>query len=37
MTAYGAVSPRLVDLSKAHAGGLERYAFLGGLQPEPTI
>ena len=37
MTAYGDVSQRLVDLSKAHAGGLERYAFLGGLQPEPTV
>lgn len=37
MTAYGEVSQRLVDLSKVHAGGLERYAFLSGLQPEPTI
>lgn len=37
MTAYGDVSQRLVDLSKVHAGGLERYAFLSGLQTEPTI
>ncbi|HEX6054595.1 MAG TPA: antibiotic biosynthesis monooxygenase [Intrasporangium sp.] len=33
MTAYGEVSQRLVDLSKFHAGGLERYAFLSGLEP----
>ncbi|GAB3055390.1 hypothetical protein GCM10027053_15280 [Intrasporangium mesophilum] len=37
MTAYGDVSQRLVDLSAVHAGGLERYAFLSGLQPEPAI
>lgn len=37
MTAYGDVSQRLVDLSKVHAGGLERYAFLGGLQSAPAI
>jgi len=37
MTAYGTVSLRLVELSNIHAGGLERYAFLKGLQPEPTI
>ena len=37
MTAYGDVSPGLVELSKVHAGGLELYAFLSGLQPEPTI
>jgi quinol monooxygenase YgiN len=37
MTAYGEVSQRLVDLSKVHAGGLERCAFLSGLRPEPTI
>ena len=37
MTAYGEVSQRLVDLSKHHAGGLERFAFLDGLQPEPAI
>lgn len=37
MTAYGDVSQRLVELSKVHAHGLERYAFLNGLQTEPTI
>jgi quinol monooxygenase YgiN len=37
MTAYGDVSQGLVDLSRTHAGGLHRYAFLVGLQPEPTI
>jgi quinol monooxygenase YgiN len=37
MTAYGDVSRRLVDLSKHHAGGLERYAFLSGLQVEPMV
>ena len=37
MTAYGDVSQRLVELSKVHANGLERYAFLSGLQTEPTI
>ena len=37
MTAYGDVSSRLVELSKVHAGGLERYAFLDGLQPAPAI
>jgi quinol monooxygenase YgiN len=37
MTAYGDVSQRLMDLATAHAHGLEHYAFLDGLQPEPTI
>lgn len=36
MTAYGEVSQRLVDLSKVHAGGLDRYAFLGGLNRMPS-
>jgi quinol monooxygenase YgiN len=37
MTAYGEVSQTLVDLGNLHAGGLERYGFLVGLQPEPTL
>lgn len=37
MTAYGEVSEQLVSLSHAHAGGLEHYAFLAGMQPEPTV
>lgn len=37
MTAYGEVSESLVHLSKIHAGGLERYTFLAGLQPEPSV
>jgi quinol monooxygenase YgiN len=37
MTAYGDVSQQLVDLSRHHAGGLERYAFVAGLQNEPSI
>lgn len=37
MTAFGEVSPRLVELAKVHAGGLGRYSFLQGLQPEPMV
>lgn len=37
MTAYGEVSPQLVELANTHAGGLGRYSFLQGLQPEPMV
>jgi quinol monooxygenase YgiN len=37
MTAYGEVSPQLVELSRHHAGGLEHYTFVAGLQNHPTI
>ena len=37
MTAYGEVSQELVDLAKTHAGGLGRYSFLQGLEPEPMV
>lgn len=37
MTAYGDVSRQLIELSRHHAGGLEHYAFVAGLQNHPTI
>jgi quinol monooxygenase YgiN len=37
VTAYGDVPQRLTDMANAHAGGLERYAFLQGLRPEPDL
>jgi quinol monooxygenase YgiN len=37
MTAYGEVSQQLIDLSRHHAGGLEHYTFVAGMQPEPAI
>ncbi len=37
MTAFGEVSPRLVELAKVHAGELGMYSFLQGLQPEPMV
>jgi quinol monooxygenase YgiN len=37
MTAYGDVSQQLIDLSRHHAGGLEHYTFVAGMQPEPAI
>ncbi len=37
MTAYGEVSQQLFDLTRHHAGALEHYTFLAGMQPEPAI
>lgn len=37
MTAYGEVSPRLVELARVHAGGIEQYSFLQGMQLEPMV
>ncbi len=37
MTAYGEVSQQLVELASVHAGGLGRFSFLQGLQPEPAV
>lgn len=37
VTAYGDVPQRLIDMANVHASGLERYTFLQGLQPEPTV
>ena len=37
MTAYGPISQQLIDLASTHAGGIGRYAFIGGLQAEPTV
>lgn len=36
VTAYGDVPQRLVDMANVHASGLETYAFLQGLNSEPT-
>ena len=37
VTAYGDVPQPLTDMANAHAGGLERFAFLQGLRPDPTV
>lgn len=37
MSAYGDVSPQLMELSRIHAGGLEHYSFLAGMQSQPTV
>lgn len=37
VTAFGDVPQRLIDMANVHASGLERYSFLQGLQPEPTV
>jgi hypothetical protein len=37
MSAYGDVSPQLIELSRVHAGGLEHYSFLAGMHPQPTV
>ena len=37
VTAYGDVPQSLTDMAAAHGGGIERYAFLQGLQAEPAV
>ena len=37
VAAYGDVPQRLVDMANVHGSGLERYAFLQGLQLEPAV
>lgn len=37
VTAFGEVPQRLVDMANAHADGVERYAFMQGLQLEPAV
>jgi quinol monooxygenase YgiN len=37
VTAYGDVPARLLQMANAHAGGLGRYAFLQGLELEPSV
>lgn len=37
VAAYGDVPQQLIDVANAHAGGLEHYSFLQGLQPQPTV
>lgn len=37
VTAFGEVPQRIVDMANVHAGGLERYSFLQGLQLEPMV
>jgi hypothetical protein len=37
MSAYGDISPQLIELSLVHAGGLEHYSFLAGMQPQPAV
>ena len=36
VTAYGDVPQGLIDVANAHGSGLDTYAFLQGLHPEPT-
>jgi quinol monooxygenase YgiN len=37
MTVYGEASQQLIDLIKAHAGGVRWFSFLQGLEPSPTV
>ena len=37
VTAFGEIPQRLIDMANAHAGGLQHYAFLQGLQTEPAV
>jgi quinol monooxygenase YgiN len=37
VTAFGEVPQQLVEMANAHAGGIEQYAFLQGMQLEPTV
>ena len=37
MTAYGDISPQLVELATKYAGGIARWSFLQGLQLEPMV
>ena len=34
---YGDVPQRIADIANVHAGGLDHYSFLQGLQPAPMV
>jgi quinol monooxygenase YgiN len=37
MSAYGEISQDLTDLGKMHAGGIQEFSFLQGLEPVPAV
>lgn len=37
VTAFGDVPPRFLEMANAHAGGLEQFSFLQGLELQPMV